>query len=551
MTGTRYEPYIRPFLAGAMLFYPLYFVAMAIVNLTPSALRSRELPEMTLTPLHVGPRMVGMDLPAFVLAAAVALLVARLSARFLSHAPLAASLWTASLALAAMRWPLAVAILPQAPSPLFLVLALFLFVVVAAGLSSTRNPMIVAGYGSAAAIYWMLYARSFLMGLTFVLATALAVAFAFFMLRRRVDRLDVSWKTVTVGLLAAASVFLFAKMAGAWLQAQRELRRESERREIAGALLPMARHEPYTREFFQKGVNLTAEWPVNYSPRAVAEIIERLEDYGVNAIALVPYGFAPERHSPEIRFPTRGGMEDPRDIEIIARLAKQKGFRVMIKPQVWLRRGFPGDIEMRDGGDVVSWFENYWRFLEFHARLAEGVRADLLCVGVEFVKMSRYEDRWRDLIARTREIYGGPLTYGATQGEEFETLRFWDALDFIGLNNYYPLPDNLDASEVVRKVEAVQRRFHKPVIFPEAGFTSTVRTHRAPWDDSRGEASMEAQAQAYEAVFQAFYRKPWFLGVYWWKVGANGVGGPDDRSHTPWGKPAMEVVARWYRNGGR
>lgn len=247
MTGTRYEPHIRPFLAGAMLFYPLYFVAMAIVNLTPSALRSRELPEMTLTPLHVGPRMVGMDLPAFVLAAAVALLVARLSARFLRHAPLAASLWTASLALAAMRWPLAVAILPQAPSPMFLVLALFLFVVVAAGLSSTRNPMIVAGYGSAAAVYWMLYARSFLMGLAFVLATALAVAFAFFMLRRRLERLDVSWRAVAVGLLAGISIFAFAKVAGARLQAERETRREPERIEIAAAPPPVAVHRPYAR----------------------------------------------------------------------------------------------------------------------------------------------------------------------------------------------------------------------------------------------------------------------------------------------------------------
>jgi hypothetical protein len=52
-------------------------------------------------------------------------------------------------------------------------------------------------------------------------------------------------------------------------------------------------------------------------------------------------------------------------------------------------------------------------------------------------------------------------------------------------------------------------------------------------------------------IFKAFYAKPWFNGMYWWKVGTNGFGGPEDGSHTPWGKPAMDVVKRWYVNGGR
>lgn len=57
---------------------------------------------------------------------------------------------------------------------------------------------------------------------------------------------------------------------------------------------------------------------------------------------------------------------------------------------------------------------------------------------------------------------------------------------------------------------------------------------------------MEDQARCYEAVFNAFWSKPWFKGIYWWKIGTNGFGGPEDGSHTPWRKPAMEVVKRWY-----
>jgi hypothetical protein len=39
-----------------------------------------------------------------------------------------------------------------------------------------------------------------------------------------------------------------------------------------------------------------------------------------------------------------------------------------------------------------------------------------------------------------------------------------------------------------------------------------------------------------------FYTKPWFQGMYWWKVGTDGFGGPEDGSNTPWGKTAMDVV---------
>ena len=88
------------------------------------------------------------------------------------------------------------------------------------------------------------------------------------------------------------------------------------------------------------------------------------------------------------------------------------------------------------------------------------------------------------------------------------------------------------------------------MVFPEAGYPSLVEAHREPWAEQPREISLEAQARCYEAVFEAFYLKPWFQGVYWWKVGSNGFGGPDDGSHTPWGKPAMDVVTKWYLRGG-
>lgn len=305
-----------------------------------------------------------------------------------------------------------------------------------------------------------------------------------------------------------------------------------------------------SRPFFHKGVNFTAERPDVYRSERAAAMLGELAEHGVNAIAIVPYGFS-RRDEPQVRFGGRRIWETEESIERIAREAHERGLKVMLKPQIWVRRGFPGDLDFSSAAERKAWFDQYRLFVEYYAKLAARIRADVFCVGVEFSRLTRHEREWRALIARARQLYRGPLTYGANWGEEFETLRFWDALDYIGLNQYYPLPDDLSTDRVVAKVEAVHRKFRKPVIFTEAGFASLENPHREPWAETPRRLSPEDQARCYEAILRAFYDKPWFHGVYWWKVGSNGYGGLDDGSHTPWRKPAMEVVARWYLGGER
>jgi hypothetical protein len=299
-----------------------------------------------------------------------------------------------------------------------------------------------------------------------------------------------------------------------------------------------------TRPFFQKGVNFTAERG-GYNAAQAPKVLFDLRTYGVNSIAFVPYGFT-RRGTMTVRFP--GRMESDESIEALAGEARRLGLKVMLKPQIWTNGGFPGDLDYADAGERAQWFASYGDFIDHYAKLAARISADIFCVGTEFGKLSVHEREWRALIKRARSHYRGALVYAAIQGPEFENLKFWDALDYIGLNNYYPLPDNLATDEIVRKVEAVHRKYKKPVIFPEAGFASLEAPHRAPWDETRRKLSPEDQARAYEAVFRGFYNKPWFYGVYWWKVGSDGSGGPNDGSHTPWGKPAMDIIAKWYKS---
>ena len=298
--------------------------------------------------------------------------------------------------------------------------------------------------------------------------------------------------------------------------------------------------------FFQRGVNFTAERPDHYSSADAQKLLASLPLYGINSVAFVPYAFS-RSGEPSVRFAGDRGMESDSSIELLAGVAHKNKLKVLLKPQVWSGRGGPSELDYTTAEDRKKWFASYRLFVEHYAKLAQSIHADLFCVGVEFVKLNRHEAEWRSVIAVARKFYSGPLVYAANFGPEFENTKFWDALDYIGLNNYYPMP----AVEAMRKVEAVQRRFYKPVIFPEAGFASLTDSGKTPWDDTRRQISLEEQKKCYEAVLEAFYKKPWFQGVYWWKIGSNGFGGPTDGSHTPWGKPAMDVVKRWYLYGGR
>jgi hypothetical protein len=331
-------------------------------------------------------------------------------------------------------------------------------------------------------------------------------------------------------------------------QTARDSSRQATRAAFLSTLPKPAATAHYPKIFFQRGVNFTAEGPVGYDPQSAVPLLDQLKTYGVDSIALVPYGFA-EARQPAIHFP--GGMERTEDIQAITALAHQRGMKVMLKPQLWARAGFPGNIEFPDPHQRAQWFAAYGKYLEYYAAAAAESHADIFSVGVELAKMTPYEPEWRALIARARELYPGPLVYSATQGPEFETIRFWDALDYIGLNEYYPLPDDLTTTGLVRTVEAVQKKFARPVIFTEAGFSSYAHPNRAPWDETPRALAHADQARCYEAVLKAFYAKPWFQGVYWWRVGTDSSGGPEDGSHTPWGKPAMDTVQRWYLRSGR
>ncbi len=327
------------------------------------------------------------------------------------------------------------------------------------------------------------------------------------------------WLRLLGIVLASAFLILFCAL----YTFRAVARRHTHELETRLATLPdPAANTPYPKFFFQRGVNFTAEFPAFYGNDAAVEMLKKLPAHGINSIALVPYGFASTKE-PKVRgWNTR--WEGDAGVTQLARVAHSLGMKVLLKPQLWMHGGNPADINFPGAAENSEWFAQYQPFLEHYAQLASAIHADVFCVGVELEKMSGTEQAWRKLIARARELYPGPLTYAANFGPEFESIKFWDALDY---------------------------SFQKPVLFTEAGFPSVTEANRYPYDDSSRPVDLEIQAKSYDALLSAFYEKPWFAGVYWWKVGTNGYGGPTDASHTPWNKPAMQSIDRWYHSGKR
>ncbi|RSK42160.1 glycoside hydrolase family 113 [Hymenobacter perfusus] len=299
--------------------------------------------------------------------------------------------------------------------------------------------------------------------------------------------------------------------------------------------------------------------------------LEPLRRAHVTWIAQTPFGWQPGAAVPEVRLNTGSNRhywgEGDRGVLLTAQRARQQGIRTLLKPHLWLRNGgtWPGDINMTSAADWDAWFASYSVFILHYAHLAETGHLEGLCIGTELEHASgpAHEQQWRQLIRRIRAVYHGPLTYAANWSGEFEQVRFWDALDFIGVQAYFPLSTTNSPSKdnllqawqaPLRRLEAVQKRYRKPVVFTEIGYKTTPDAAIEPWAWPDRMAVLTTpdeatQAACYAAMFETFWGRKWFKGLFVWKWYPGLQPDGSARRHldfTPQHKPAERVMAEWY-----
>jgi hypothetical protein len=298
--------------------------------------------------------------------------------------------------------------------------------------------------------------------------------------------------------------------------------------------------------------------------RPSPDVLPHLRDLGVTHLTLVSFGWQRTADSPRVRTDTSDGWysESHRGIRTLARRADSLGMDVILKPHLWVG-GYDetqsrSDIGFATEAEWRRWQSDYQDFLMTYARLADEVDADVLVLGTELTRAARERpDFWRALADSVRTVYDGDLTYAANWHESYDEIAFWDALDYVGVQAYFPLTDatdpSLDSLRAAwrthrRALSRIHERTDRPVLLTEVGYRSAPTTAEAPWRWPEQEAvppDTALQARCYRAFFSTMAPADWLTGAILWKWHP-----PAEvertTGFTPQDKPAEAVVRRWF-----
>ena len=287
-----------------------------------------------------------------------------------------------------------------------------------------------------------------------------------------------------------------------------------------------------------------------------------VKSMNANWTALMPFAVMKNQSSPVLSHDQDRQWygETEAGIKQYHRLLKTAGIQSMLKPQIWIRDGkFTGRIHMQSPEDWLAFERSYTDFILRYARLAALEQIPVFCIGTELKSFVRARPAyWKALIKKIRSVFKGQLTYAANW-DEFEETPFWTALDFIGIDAYFPLTPVQDPSkEVLQKawkphftaIENMALQCEIPVLFTEYGYRSVDYVGAKPWvvDRNKKPVNLAAQSRALEVLVNEFWPQDWFAGGFVWKwfMFLDRAGGPQDNRYTPQNKPAAKVLAKAY-----
>jgi len=301
--------------------------------------------------------------------------------------------------------------------------------------------------------------------------------------------------------------------------------------------LPIAypkKEKSNVQKTYLKGFNFAHEGYSIYNgylSSMATRALKKQANLGANAAAIVPYSYIRTDEPPTyMPISQNAGSENDQGVIHSAFEAKKLGMTTMLKPQVFFGNSWPGALDMKNEKDWAGFFEYYYRWIRHYALLAEIHEVDILCMGVEFtIATLTHEEEWTKMFRNVRGLYQGQLTYAANWGDEFEQLGFWNELDFIGLNCYYPLSKKDDPTDkelkqnfelIKKKIETVAQKFQKQIVFTEIGFRS---------------------------IFKGIENADWCNGILWWKFPTYlNYRGRENSAFTPNNKVTEGVVKRWF-----
>ncbi|WP_238567313.1 glycoside hydrolase family 113, partial [Jejuia pallidilutea] len=273
---------------------------------------------------------------------------------------------------------------------------------------------------------------------------------------------------------------------------------------------------------------------------------------------------------PPVRYEFPVSAEIEKMKVIIPKIINSGITNIMLKPLTSF-----GDIGVNNSGfwgDFYVDTEEKWKevesaytdlFYEFANLSNEFPEVKLLSVGNELKEFTtRRPEFFKVLILKIKADFPDlQLTYAANWNE-YQSVSFWDDLDFIGVNPYFPLinKETPTVDEVKQALVPIKNDLtelscsnQKPILFTEYGYRSIDFGAWEAWnlgDVTTSNHNFETQNNAYIAFYDVFWGEDWVAGgFFWeWKVLFNGeVNNPNENGWTINDKPVEEIIRDQYK----
>lgn len=326
---------------------------------------------------------------------------------------------------------------------------------------------------------------------------------------------------------------------------------------LAAGGTPGAESRPPRTEPFLRGMTVSCPgYGQIWGSPAMEQSLRELSSLGVQWVSIHPY--AGVRRDGSIR---AQAAEATGYLERAAGFARREGIELFWKPHLAYWGSFDWRGKINFGADETAWrrfFDGYRGFIVDQARFAERWRVPLFAIGLEYEATTSREAEWRKIIAEVRRVYSGKITYSANW-DTLDRVTFWDAVDLIGVQAYFPLSQEPYPTTAViqqgwqaplARLRELSARYDKPVLLAEIGYDVSADAAKEPWQ-SRSRDTPENRAlqqRLMEVALERLEKEPFIAGMFWWKWMPGSRSHDDFSMHHPGVK---DVVRKAWRDSPR
>ncbi len=293
--------------------------------------------------------------------------------------------------------------------------------------------------------------------------------------------------------------------------------------------------EHQDKKFNLKSVVLTGYGRYSYSQESVEQYIEYLQDINANSASLLITCFTDNSSSSNV-FCSEYDTPTISEIEYASQKIQNAGLLLNLRIYIDLQsKEWRCHWNPKDKEKAFMALENV---LFKYVTLAEKVKAESIIIGAEYCHLTepKYTKYWTGLIEKIRTVYKGKISYGANWNipykskfsSEYEQIQFWDSLDWIGIDYYWPL--NKRYSPTTKNlhfhhqnnlvlIEDFAQKKKKNVLITEVGFPIEDGGSYNPFDWTlKGPINPEEHFENHKAFLEEYKKRNNIYGAFFWHL---------------------------------